>query len=140
MTIIKKILLTIVICIQANLCISQIVGMCTHLLGHPIPFLNVSVKNTIIGTVTNEKGVFDLKEKLSTKDDSLIFSHIEYKTKKIGFYEKDTIYIIMQPSQYLLKEVVIKPYDKIFRKQKIVGTIAKTDKVVVGFITANLST
>ncbi|MFY7741190.1 MAG: carboxypeptidase-like regulatory domain-containing protein [Flavobacterium sp.] len=49
-----------------------------------IQYVNIGIINKSIGTVSNSKGVFTLKlNDISNLKDSLVFSHIGYKTKKM---------------------------------------------------------
>ncbi len=79
----------------------------------PISYVNIALKGTSLGTVTNEVGsfVFALpSSKTSYFKDSLIVSAIGYKTYsiKVGDILNDTlINIYLQPYTYLLKEVVV---------------------------------
>lgn len=131
MLIIKKALLTCVLFSHANFCVSQIVGKCTDTLGNPIPYMNISVKKSIVGTVTNDKGIFEFEENLLHENDSLVFSHIEYKTQTIRFNKKDIINVVLQPSEYLLKGVEVSASKYAFKNEKTIGTKVEDDKVVL---------
>jgi len=54
----------------------------------PIEAVNITLKQFEVNTKTDEKGKFDLKFSRKPKEnDTLIFSHIGYRTKKISFSE-----------------------------------------------------
>lgn len=135
---IKNLFITGVLILYTNLCFTQIVGKCIDKLGNPIPYINVSVKKSIIGTVSNEDGVFRFKENLQNEIDSLVFSHIGYITQTISSDRNDSIIVILQPSQYQLREVNISASETIYKNEKIIGTKASTDHVVLSFLTHNL--
>ena len=48
------------IVLYTNLCVSQIKGKCIDSFGIPIPYANLAIKNTEIGTVTDIYGNFKL--------------------------------------------------------------------------------
>ena len=135
-----KLLILLISLTQINLCFSQVVGKCVDESGAPIPFLNIAIKKTSLGTVTDENGIFKIKEGLPNNTDSLVFTHIGFKMQTISANSKDTIKVIMQPSEYQLKEVNIKPSDYIYKKEKTVGTETTSDHVVLSFSSNNLGT
>jgi hypothetical protein len=47
--------------------------------GEPLPYANIFIKNTSLGTVSNEAGEFSLA--IQTRSDTLIISYIGYKSK-----------------------------------------------------------
>ncbi|WP_271765559.1 carboxypeptidase-like regulatory domain-containing protein [Aquimarina algiphila] len=75
----------------------------------PIQTVNVYLEKVKEGTITNEKGAFYLKlDSKVKKKDTLYFSHLGYKTKKLLFLEfkkKDTIYLVNDPEK--LNEVTL---------------------------------
>ncbi len=77
--------------------------------GDPIPFANVVVKGTTIGTVCDFDGFYSLK--LSKKIDSLSSIYIGYqmRTKKVNGPENQTINFQLKEAGIELNEVVIKP-------------------------------
>jgi hypothetical protein len=75
-----------------------------------IQYVNIGIMNKSIGTVSNSKGVFTLKlnDKSNLKD-TLVFSHIGYKTKKMlvsSLIGKNNS-IELEPLSNELKEVVV---------------------------------
>ena len=91
---IKYLLITCTITLYTSFCFSQVTGKCIDTLGNPIPYINVSVKLSASGTVTDENGIFHLNENLQNEIDSLIISHISYITQTISSNRKDSILVV----------------------------------------------
>ena len=75
----------------------------------PLDNVNVYIKNTEFGTATNNKGEFELHYPSIKSTDSLTFSIIGYKTRKVTFTqlkEKSTT-VLMQELTNELGEVII---------------------------------
>jgi hypothetical protein len=75
----------------------------------PIPFVNIYIKGTTIGTRTDFNGEYSIEFK--DKADSLTASYIGYATtiKPIVLHKFQTIDYQLLPDKYNLNEVVIKP-------------------------------
>lgn len=85
-----------------------------------IEYVNVGILNKNTGTVSNSKGIFNLKlDEKVTSNDTIIFSCISFETQKITVNQlksKQNV-ITMLPSENVLKEVVVtfkKPKPKQF--------------------------
>lgn len=77
----------------------------------PIPYVNISIDETNIGTITNEKGMFNISISNKLLEKTIIFSHIQYDKKKITIQKlKDTI-IKLENNTLELDEVVINSSD-----------------------------
>ena len=75
----------------------------------PIPFANVSFKNSTIGTITNTDGEYFLESR--TYYDSLIISFVGYKPQTL-FIKKNQfqqVHIKLEPDVYKIDEIVVKP-------------------------------
>ena len=59
----------------------QIKGTVTDKSGKPIPFVNIYVKDTYLGTTSNEVGKYELNFK-SNGNYILLFQYLGYKTHK----------------------------------------------------------
>lgn len=85
-----------------------------------IPYLNIGIVNKSIGTVSNAKGEFSLLLTEKTpKNDTIVFSHIGYNTKKmiVSSFQSGENIILLEPAANQLKEVVVeftKPKSKRF--------------------------
>jgi outer membrane receptor protein involved in Fe transport len=92
--------------------------------GEAVPFANVSIENTAIGTLTDEQGKFILTTKKTGKH-NLVFSFMGYETQKVNVHlvKGETIHlnIILKTSVTQLGEVVIttKSVEQVQREEPI---------------------
>lgn len=87
----------------------------------PIQGVNIYLNNTSEGAITNQRGRFYIRFKTKVKNsDTLFFSHLGYKTKKIVFQKfidkKDTVYLAKNLER--LKEVTVTSDRKLNSKIK----------------------
>ena len=76
----------------------------------PVPFVTVTTKSTLIGTVTNEEGGFDLVLPDSIRQDDLIITMIGYKMQSFSLSALPVpLNVRLQPDIVEMKEVQIKP-------------------------------
>lgn len=136
----KLLFIICLIFLNANFCLSQITGMCIDTLGQPIPYVNIGLKNTTIGTVTNEEGRFVIDGKSLIEKNCLIISHIGYKTKSVVVAKQTEIKIVLQQIYYQLDEVTIVPSQNAFTKVKQIGPKILSKHIVAGFFSTNLGT
>jgi len=75
----------------------------------PLPFVNISFKNSSIGTVTNTDGIFFFETRTPT--DSLIISFVGYETqiRAIQKNKYQEFNILLNPKSVYLDEIVILP-------------------------------
>ncbi len=75
----------------------------------PIPFVNVTFKNSNIGTITNTAGEYFLESRNS--HDSIIVSFVGYKpqTRAVQLYRYQEINFNLKPNIYEIDEVVVLP-------------------------------
>lgn len=75
----------------------------------PLPYVNVTFKNTTQGTITSEKGEFFLESRTAT--DTLVVSFVGYKPTmlrvKKGVYQE--VSVNLEPEAIELEAVVVKP-------------------------------
>ncbi len=121
--------------------LSQIKGTVKDTNGNPLPYVNIYVENTYIGTTTNENGKYELNYTAS-KNVSLLFQYLGYKTQKQILnisqfpYEFD---VTLQEEDFQLNEVIVQnginPANEIIKKaianKKI--NADKTDKFEADF-------
>ena len=76
-----------------------------------LEYVNIGIANKNTGTVSNSKGIFNLRlnDKV-TANDTIVFSHVGYKSTKIivNQLKQENNLILLEPSDNMLKEVVIK--------------------------------
>lgn len=82
--------------------------------GQPMPFVNISVKGTTRGTVSDIDGHFNLKV---DNGDVLVFSFLDCKTQEIKYTGQTDLNVAMESDNMLLDEVVAVGY----------GTMKKSD-------------
>lgn len=120
---------------------AQIKGTVTDSNGNPLPYVNIYIENTYIGTTTNENGKYELNVN-TAKNVTLLFQYLGYKTQKhvINITQNPFIYdVTLQEEDFQLNEVVVQnginPADEIIKKaianKKI--NADKTDKFEADF-------
>lgn len=107
----KRILLFIMLIIS-ELSFSQIVGKVTDEAKNPLPFVNIYLENTSIGTTSNEKGEFILNT--TGKKVTVVFQSLGYKTiyksleiSKLPYH----LEVSLSEESYVLSEVVVSSND-----------------------------
>ncbi len=106
-----------------SLLFSQLKGTVKDATNQPIPFVNIYVENTYLGTTTNNLGLFELSTEKIKVDAQIIFQAIGFKTQKIAFQtlkNQNPMTIILIEDQYQMTEVVISakenPADRVIRE------------------------
>lgn len=84
-------------------------GKVTSSDGVPIPSVNVLIKNTTKGVITDFDGNYSIAAKLN---DVLVFSYIGMKPKEIVIGTTNTINVVLEDSAESLEEVVVIGYGK----------------------------
>jgi TonB-linked SusC/RagA family outer membrane protein len=82
--------------------------------GSSLPGVNVRIKGTNAGTVTDIEGTYNIF--INHSEDTLIFSFIGYITQQILTGERTTIDVQLEPETKELKEVVITGFQEVERK------------------------
>ncbi len=76
----------------------------------PVAYVNVAVKGTYYGSVSNAKGEFKLVIPDKLANNSISFSAIGYKSKSIAISEISSNFTVkMIPADYLIGEVTVMP-------------------------------
>ncbi len=91
--------------------------------GEDLPFVNVYIENTSIGTSSNVNGDFQLKCSSSLKGGVLIFQFVGYKSHRIVLGEEHfltAVDIVLSEESYEFSDIVLvdgdNPADRIMRK------------------------
>jgi hypothetical protein len=134
----KIVLIFFIVVIHTNICLSQITGRCIDTLRNPLPYVNIGLKNSSVGTVTNTEGRFVIDDKSLVEDNCIVFSHIGYKSKSVVVPKQSEIEIVLQQTIYQLDKVIIVPSKNTFTKTKRIGPKILTEHVVAGFYSNNL--
>jgi len=72
----------------------------------PIPFANIAIENTIIGTTSNVKGHFEFKK--VPPDKRLVISSVGFETQYLSVSDS-VVEILLQPKTYEIGIVTVKP-------------------------------
>lgn len=83
--------------------------------GEPIPYAHIFIKETSIGSTSNQLGEFIFKISGDIPSSFLVVSSLGYKNKyiQIGQYIEKHIIILMEPEATELNEVVVSPIDPV---------------------------
>ncbi|SEJ40413.1 TonB-linked outer membrane protein, SusC/RagA family [Dyadobacter sp. SG02] len=99
----------------------QVAGKVTDSRGEPLPGVNIIVKNTSTGTVTNVDGTYSLK--VSEANSILLFSYIGYTPAEVPVNGRSNIDVTMKEDQQHLDEVVVVGYGTV-KKSDLTGSVA----------------
>ena len=84
-----------------------------------LPGVNISIKGTTIGTITDLDGNYSLE---ASSGDIIVFSFVSFKTQEIPYNGEPTVNITMVENTTELEEVVVVGYSSI-EKKDITGSI-----------------
>ena len=87
----------------------------------PIPGVNVLIKGTTQGTVTNFDGVYSLEN--VNQNDVIVFSYVGFQTQEIVYTGQDKIDVQLMVSTEALEEIVVIGYGS-ESKRKVTGAIS----------------
>ena len=100
--------------------------------GEPLPGVNVLIKGTTTGTVTDIDGKYTLQ---APENGTLIFSFIGYIRAEVSVNSRQVIDVAMAPDIQSLDEIVVTGYST-QRKKDITGSITSVDMDVMQSIPA----
>ncbi len=89
----------------------------------PLPGVNIVVKGTTQGTVTDNNGRFSIT--LKSRNETLVFSFIGFETKEVKA-DKPVINVVLHPSAIGLDEFVAIGYGS-QRKKDLTGAVSRAD-------------
>jgi TonB-linked SusC/RagA family outer membrane protein len=90
--------------------------------GMPLIGVNVLVKGSAIGTITEVDGTYTVQ--LGSTRDTLVFSYTGFSAQEVPVNGQSVINLVMQPESKLLNEVVVIGYGTI-KKSDLTGSVAK---------------
>ena len=98
-----------------------IVGTVTAENNEPLPGVNVLVKGTTIGVITDVEG----KYKINVPDDAttLVFSYVGYLTEEVDIAGRTTVDLVLTPDIETLSEIVVVGYGT-QRKSDLTGAVS----------------
>jgi TonB-linked SusC/RagA family outer membrane protein len=115
----KKLILPVFLLFGSIIYAQSVSGIVSDKTG-PIPGVNVLVKGTSSGTVTDFDGAFKINAK---NGDVLVFSSIGFKSQEIIYKGKSPINVSLEESSALLDEVVVVGYG-VKKKSLVTGAIS----------------
>ncbi|SFE47594.1 SusC/RagA family TonB-linked outer membrane protein [Thermophagus xiamenensis] len=103
--------------------LKQVSGTIIDERGEPIPGVNIVLKGSSLGTVTDINGhyVLDIS---GIENPVLVISFIGYETTEISVGNKDVIDVVLKPTDISLDEVVVVGYGTM-RKKDLTGSIVQ---------------
>ena len=132
----KRLLLMVAAIAIANLSYAQqrtVTGQVTDAGdGNPIPGVNVIVKGTTNGTITDFDGKFSIQ---AADADVLVFSYIGYVAQELAISSNNNLLVSLEASDVGLDEVVIIGYGT-QKKREIVGSISSVSSKDITTIAA----
>ncbi|WP_162946637.1 SusC/RagA family TonB-linked outer membrane protein [Chitinophaga barathri] len=87
--------------------------------GEPLQMVSVRLKNTQIGTFTNEKGEFELKV---PEEGILVFSYVGYESQELPVNAASAMQVKLEPNSNSMEEVIVVGYGT-QRKINVTGAI-----------------
>lgn len=89
--------------------------------GEPLPGVNIIIKGTTLGTISDENGFYTLA--VPEEDQIISCSFIGYSTKEIAYSGQETIDVVLEPDTRSLDEVVVIGYGT-QRASDLTGSVA----------------
>ncbi|MEM8967823.1 MAG: TonB-dependent receptor [Bacteroidota bacterium] len=105
-----------------------ITGQVTDENGESLPGVNILVKNTTVGTVSDIDGNY----RLTAPDnaETLVFSSVGYATEEVAINNRTTIDLNMRPNVESLSEVVVVGYGT-QKKSDVTGSVVSVDSEIL---------
>lgn len=101
------------IALQVNAQQRTIHGIVTDTKGEPIPFANVLIKGSTIGTATTIQGKYELS---ISSDVTLIITSLGYKDNEINTKGKEKIDVVLVENNIAVDEVIVVGYNTVEKK------------------------
>ncbi|QWX82816.1 TonB-dependent receptor [Cellulophaga sp. HaHaR_3_176] len=99
---------------------TKVSGVVADEQGMPIPGVNVVVKGTTSGTVTDFDGIFEIQ---ASSGATLQFSYIGYTSTEVAYKGQSSLNVTMSEDTALLDEVVVIGYGSV-KKTNLTGAVA----------------
>mgnify|MGYP000168022807 CR=1 FL=1 len=107
---------------------NSVSGVVTDQSGMPLPGVNIVVKATTKGNITDFDGNFTIND--ISKNSVLVFSYIGYDTKEVIYAGEKTLNIALAENAAALDEVVVVGYGKQSRAE-VTGAISTIDSKAI---------
>src|ERR1043165_1863276 len=103
----------------------QVRGTVTDSSGAPLANVSVQVRNSKVGTRTNDNGVFTLQ--VPTNNPNLVVSNVGFESQELNVSNRDNVNVVMRVGRQALQEVVVTALG-IRRNDRALGySVAKVD-------------
>jgi TonB-dependent starch-binding outer membrane protein SusC len=99
-------------------------GSVTDAQGNPLPAVNVSVRGTSTGTVTNLEGKFELA--IPDDVEKIVISSVGYVTKDVSLNGQTSLQVMLEEDLISLEEVVVTGYGS-QKKKDLTGAVSVVD-------------
>jgi len=122
----NKCIIFLLFCFTTTIAFSQqtVSGAVVDDANLPIPGVNISIKGTTQGTVTNFDGEYTLDG--VALNDVLVFSYVGFETQEIKFVGQSNLDVQLQVSAEALEEIVVIGYGS-SSKRKLTGSVSTID-------------
>ncbi len=115
--------ITFILCIGSTLAQDSVTGTVADEEGLPIPGVNVQIKGTTTGTLTDFDGKFSVNAEVG---DILIFSYLGFESKEVVINEELDLNITLKENIDSLDEVVVIGYGE-KSKRKVISAVSSVD-------------
>lgn len=102
--------------VQQNLSNDRVVGRVLSTQGEPLPGVNVVIKGTTVGTVTDINGFYELP--LTNDAQQIVYSFIGLSTQEVAINSRNEINVRLHEDVTQLSEVVVSGYARGIRSRK----------------------
>lgn len=122
----------------ANAQTNTVTGTVTDGGEYPLPDVNISVKGTTNGVISDFDGLYTIKD--LTSGDVLVYSYVGYITQEITYTNQETLNVVMKEDAEALDEVVIVGYGTSSKREATSAVATIKGKEVVNTIASNPTT
>jgi TonB-linked SusC/RagA family outer membrane protein len=112
-----------------------VTGIVTALSGEPLPYVNITVKGTNVGVVSDAEGRYSVK--VRGTESTLVFSYVGFAVKEIQAGNRQNIDVVLDESFTEIEEVVVVGY-QIMRKSHLTGAISSIKAKELNLTTASM--
>ena len=119
----KKLLLLFILLYATNIMAQEktISGVVTADEGYTLPGVNVLLKGTSVGTVTDLNGAYSIK---AASENTLQFSYVGMQSYEVVIGNQTTINVVLQSNAALLQDVVVIGYGTV-KKKDLTGSVSQ---------------
>lgn len=116
----NKVLLPLFLMVGSVFYGQTVKGTVSDALG-PVPGVNILIKGTATGTVTDFDGNYEVS---ANTGDVLVFSFVGYVTQEINYTGQASVDVLLAEDAALLDEVVVVGYGKSVKKEDLTGAVS----------------